>query len=86
MDDQVIVLDPAVNRARGDIELFCDCSHSEELLTLLLAITMVRWMPTGLSWDAHHAWPPNACAGARLDRSMWRTTEADIQASMSLFR
>jgi hypothetical protein len=87
MDGKLVVLDPAVNRARGDIELLCDCSHSEELRTLL-AITMVRCMPTDLSCGAHHACPPDVSDEVEvgLDRSTWRAIDVDIQVSMSAFR
>jgi len=68
MDDQLIVFDPAVNRARGDIELFCDRSHGEELRTML-AMILVRCIPTNVPSGADHACPPDTSDDALLDRS-----------------
>lgn len=87
MDDQLIVFDPAVNRARGDIELLCDCSNGEELRTMY-ASTIVRCMSTNVTCGVHHACPPDGSdeVDVGLDCSTWRAIDVDIQVSISAFR
>src|ERR1700738_2703725 len=86
MDYQLIVFDPAVNRARGDVELLCDCSHGEDLRTMY-GRSIVRYMSTNVTCGVHHACPPDANdeVDVRLDCSTWRAIDVDIQASMSAF-
>src|SRR5260370_40122431 len=87
MDDQIVVLDPAVNCARGDIELLCDCSNGEELRTMY-ASTTVRCMSTDVTCGVHHACPPDVSDEVEegLNGSTWRAIDVDSQVSMSAVR
>ena len=53
----LLVFDPAVNRARRDIELFCDRFHSEVFQTMLAV--GARSVATDMLFGAHHGRAPD---------------------------
>jgi hypothetical protein len=57
VDNQLLVFDPAVNRARRDTELFSDRFHSEVFQTILAV--RVRSVATNMLFGAHHGRAPD---------------------------